>query len=527
MTVLKGMPASMGIGKGQAVIFEKNGTESEKLSFSEALFYAREQVSSLAEKAEKVAGSDAAKVFEAYSMLLEDEMLLSPIRKEIESGVKPSDAVISVTEKMSQRLMAGKSEYLRERAGDIRFIGKILCDAINGGRDFSLPEGEGKVILLARELSPVDTISLDTSRLSGIATQIGGTTSHVVLLAKSLGIPAVVGINGLSGGELAYIDGTRGELVINPDRETTDILEQRLCEEERLKSLADEEKFLPAVTGKGKRISVFVNIGSPDDTEGKDVSWLDGVGLFRTEFLFSHETQEPSVRCQTESYRKVLSAFPPDSVTIRTLDAGGDKQLSYLNMEKEDNPFLGLRGIRLCLKNTDVFRRQITAILIAAKNTGVKIMFPMITSLKELLTGKELVKSVKRELSEQGIPHCETPSVGVMIETPAAAEISDILAKEADFFSVGTNDLVQYLTASDRGNSSVSDVFDYYHPAVERVLKRIADNAKAESVPVSICGDLASDIGYLPKLIEMGYTSISVPLPAAADIKRFIRSINI
>ena len=502
-------------------------TEGEGgITFPEALKAATEEIEILAEKAQKIAGDEEAKVFEAYRMLLEDDMLIAPIRQEITEGTDPCEAVTKVTEKMSEKLLAGRSEYLRERAEDIRFIGKILCDALSGGKRFTLPEGEDKIILLARELTPVDTISLDTSRLAGLATVLGGTTSHVVLLAKSLGIPAIVGIDNITAGDFAYIDGSLGELVINPDSEKSVAYEKKIADEVSAKKAADDEKCLDAVTKSGKKISVLINIGSPADIENTDISWVDGVGLFRTEFLFSHETKEPGVREQTESYRKILSAFPKNTVTVRTLDAGGDKNLSYLNIKKEDNPFLGLRGIRLCLKNREVFKRQITAILIAAKSSGVKIMFPMITSLNELKLGKEMVKSVKHELSEQNIPHCEAPLIGVMIETPAAAEISDILATESDFFSVGTNDLVQYLTASDRGNADVADVFDYFHPAVERVLKRIADNAKTASIPVSICGDLASNTEYLPKLIKMGYSSFSVPLPAAADIKKIIRTLK-
>ena len=240
MTVLKGKPASPGIGKGRAVIFEKSETGSAILTFPEALKSASDEISALAKKAREITGDEEAKVFEAYRMLLEDDMLISPIRQEIDSGCEPSDAVMRVTEKMSEKLRSGKNEYLRERAEDIRFIGKILCDALSGGRRFSLPEGDDKIILIARELTPVDTMSLNTSRLSGLATVIGGTTSHVVLLAKSLGIPAVVGIDSISSGGFAYIDGSEGEVIINPDKETHKELEQKIAEESHLKQQSEQ-----------------------------------------------------------------------------------------------------------------------------------------------------------------------------------------------------------------------------------------------------------------------------------------------
>lgn len=522
MTVIKGSSASSGIGFGRAVLFEKTREGRLDISFEDALIMAVEELRLLKKRAEEIA-EDSAGVFEAYRMLLEDEMFLSPIKEEIKAGASPFDAVISVSEKLSERLSQSKNEYLRQRSEDIRFVGTLLSDVICGVKKFVLPDDGSPVILMAEELTPVDTVSLDASCLAGIVTIRGGTTSHVALLAKSMGIPAVVNAEKITEADMAIIDGTSGVVYIDPDDAIKRELEEKKKSEDFYKKEAEKHKNSPAVTKSGRKITLCINIGTPADVSGSDCSWVDGVGLFRTEFLFSAQRAEPTVKEQTEAYKAVLEKFPTGSVTIRVLDAGGDKVLPYLNLKKEENPFLGLRGIRLCLKNPEIFRNQIKAILMASHKTGVKILLPMVTNLSELKSAKELIRQVDSELKEQGVPRCKNPLVGVMIETPAAAEISDILATEADFFSVGTNDLVQYLTAADRGNSDVSEIYDRFHPAVERVLKRIAVNASKAGITASICGDLASDREFIPRLISMGYTSLSVPYPIAADIKQIIR----
>ena len=523
MTVIKGTSASPGIVSGRSVVLKKIKKQNKALGLESAVLQAIEEMKFLEKKAESLT-EEAPGVFEAYRMLLEDDMFISPIKEEISAGKSPCDAVKTVSDKMAQKLFESKSEYLRQRSEDIRFVGKILCDVIDGKEKFELPSGKDRVILMAKELTPVDTVSLDTDRIGGIVTMRGGTTSHVAILAKSMGIPAVVNAERIEESEFVFLDGTDGIVYINPDSKTKSELEEKRILEDKQKIEATEQKMLPAVTKGGKKITLCINIGSPSDIENIDCSWVDGIGLFRTEFMFASKESEPDIACQTDAYRKVLEKFSEKSVTIRVLDAGGDKPLAYLGINKEDNPFLGLRGIRLCLKNPEIFKNQIKAILMASGETGVRILLPMITNISELKKSKELISDVCTELETQKIKHCPNPKIGVMIETPAAAEISDILATEADFFSVGTNDLIQYLTAADRGNSDVSEVYDQFHPAVERVLKRIVVNASKAGISVSICGDLASDPVFVPKLLEMGYEHLSVPYPVAADIKQIIRN---
>lgn len=535
MKLFSGVAGAPGIVCASVLYFKKdpakNPGEAKERSIDSAIAAARENIKNLREKALIELGEEKAKIFSAYEMLLSDKMLTDPIKKAIEDGAAAKTAVLKVTKSMADVLGSKNNEYMRQRADDIRYIGELLCDALSGTKsEFEFPVGDEKYIVAAHELTPVDTMLFDRSRIVGLVTELGGATSHTVILAKSLGIPAVVGAAGILEDETdakAYLDGYGGRFVISPDEVTKHEFDAKIKEEELLCAQMDKISGAEARTLDGERISVCINIGKPSDMNDIGDEKLDGVGLFRSEFLFSSEKQMPTCEEQTEAYREVIAAAAPDYVTIRTLDVGGDKQLEYLNMHKEDNPFLGERGIRLMLNNPGVFKTQLRAILIAAADEKVKIMLPMITSLDEIRAAKELIAEVQNELESEGENYCREPLVGIMIETPASAIMADVFAKHADFFSIGTNDLVQYITAADRGNYEVESLYNPYHPAVIAMLNNIIRAGADAGIEVSICGDIAANTDFTELLLGMGLKKFSVPRPMANRIKFKISGISL
>ena len=490
-----------------------------------------EKIKHLKDKALGELGEEKAKIFSAYEMLLSDKMLTDPIKKAIESGAAAKTAIQKVTKSMADMLASKNNEYMRQRADDIRYIGELLCEAVVGSKtEFEFPSGDDKYIIAAHELTPVDTMLFDRSRIAGLVTELGGATSHTVILAKSLGIPAVVGVSGILENETdtaAYLDGYSGKFIVSPDEKTKAEYDGKIKEEEVLTAQMNEIKGTEAYTADGEKIAVCINIGKPSDMKNAEGEKLDGVGLFRSEFLFSSEKEMPTCDEQTEAYREVIKAASPNYVTIRTLDVGGDKQIKYLNMQKEENPFLGERGIRLMLNNPDVFKTQIRAILIAAADEKVKIMLPMITSLDEIRAAKKIIAEVQAELESGKIAYCKEPLVGIMIETPASAIMADVFAKHADFFSIGTNDLVQYIMAADRGNYQVENLYNPYHPAVIYMLNNIIRAGRDANIEVSVCGDLAANTDFTELLLGMGLKKFSVPQPMASRIKYKISGINL
>lgn len=529
MKIYKGIPGAPGVASGKVLYFEKNAAENKSVDFDDAVQNAIEKVSRLEQKALADLGEDKAKIFAAYKMLLEDEVLLGQIRAEIEGGSAPTDAVSSVTEMMAGVLAAKENEYLRQRADDIRYIGEILKSELAGGSEFAFPGGSEKYILAAHELTPVDTMTFDHSRLAGLVCEVGGATSHTVILAKSIGIPAIVGAGGIMAEraeDVAYLDGYTGEFVTSPDDAANRKYTKLLQDEEQLKRQLDEIRTTDAHTADGERISVLVNIGKPSDLSKLGDEKIDGVGLFRSEFLYSSASKKPTKEEQIEAYKKVIDAVYPNPVTVRTIDVGGDKQISYLNMKQEENPFLGSRGIRLCLDNPDIFAEQLEALLIAGAGKSIKIMLPMITRLDEIRKTREMLAQIREKLDAENTKYCVRVSLGIMIETPAAAITADVFAKHCDFFSIGTNDLVQYLTAADRGNADVEEVYNPYHPAVLIMLSRVIKAGAAAGIDVSVCGDLAANTDFTEVLLGMGLTKFSVPLPVAGRIKHKIGTIS-
>ena len=535
MKLFSGVAGAPGIACADVLYFKKDSDNDEnnakEIGIDDAIDAALEKIKNLKEKALSELGEEKAKIFSAYEMLLSDKMLTDPIKKAIESGAAAKTAIQKVTKSMADMLASKNNEYMRQRADDIRYIGELLCEAVVGSKtEFEFPSGDDMYIIAAHELTPVDTMLFDRSRIAGLVTELGGATSHTVILAKSLGIPAVVGVSGILESETdtaAYLDGYSGKFIVSPDEKTKAEYDGKIKEEEVLTAQMNEIKGTEAYTADGEKIAVCINIGKPSDMKNAEGEKLDGVGLFRSEFLFSSEKEMPTCDEQTEAYREVIKAASPNYVTIRTLDVGGDKQIKYLNMQKEENPFLGERGIRLMLNNPDVFKTQIRAILIAAADEKVKIMLPMITSLDEIRAAKKIIAEVQAELESGKIAYCKEPLVGIMIETPASAIMADVFAKHADFFSIGTNDLVQYIMAADRGNYQVENLYNPYHPAVIYMLNNIIRAGRDANIEVSVCGDLAANPDFTELLLGMGLKKFSVPQPMASRIKYKISGISL
>lgn len=531
MKILKGIAGASGIVCGKILYFEKKAGTAADIDIDTAVEMCLKKVREMYAKALSDLGEDKAKIFSAYEMLLEDQMFIGPIKEQIAAGSTPECAVTEVSESMSAILMKKDNEYLRQRADDIRNIGSMLKESLSGAdNDFQFPDGDEKFIIAAEELTPVDTMLFDHSRLLGFATREGGATSHTVILAKSLGIPAIVGVKELELGtacDIAYLDGYIGELVLDPDSDTKSVYDKKVVEEQEFIKSLETLKNSDAFTKDGERINVAVNVGKPSDLNGSEGERFDGVGLFRSEFLYSSSKKKPTIAEQVEAYKSTLDAVYPQSVTIRTLDIGGDKQLDYLDMPKEENPFLGNRGIRLCLSNEDIFREQLKALLMASVDRKLKIMLPMVTRLEEITRTRELIENIKEELELEGVPAATNVKLGIMIETPASAIMSEVFARHCDFFSIGTNDLVQYIMSADRGNPTVESIYNPYNPAVIKMLAKVIDDGARAGIEVSVCGDLAANTDFTELLLGMGLKKFSVPLPMVSRIKKKIGDISL
>lgn len=531
MKILNGIAGAPGVVFGKVLYFDKKVGSSKEISIDEAVEKCLEKVRKMYDKALSDLGEDKAKIFSAYEMLLKDNMFTGPIKELIEAGSTPENAVTEVSESMSAILLKKESEYLRQRADDIRNVGNMIKEALCGAdSDFIIPDGNDKYIIAARELTPVDTMLFDHSRLLGFVTKEGGATSHTVILAKSIGIPAVVGVSELderSDFKEAYLDGYSGEFVVEPDDEAKKIYDKKVSEEKEFIKSLETIKQNDSYTKDGERIKVAVNIGKPSDLNGIENQKFDGVGLFRSEFLYSSSKERPSVNQQYEAYKKAIDLVYPESVTIRTLDVGGDKQIKYFNVPKEENPFLGNRGIRLCLSNEDIFVEQLKALLMAGADKKLKIMLPMVTRVQEITRTRELIEKARKELETEGVTISENIELGIMIETPASAIMSEVFAKHCDFFSIGTNDLVQYIMSADRGNSAVENIYNPYNPAVLRMINKVINDGAKAGIEVSVCGDLAANTDFTEMLLGMGLKKFSVPLPMINRIKKKISDINL
>ena len=529
---LRGIPGAPGIAQGPVVFYKKNKGGGAAIDLDTAAKTCLDNVRRLYEKTLCELGEEQAKIFSAYEMLLEDPMLLMPIQAAIDAGTPGVTAAVEETKKLSEILASKGGEYMRQRADDIRYIGEMLADAISGETSsYVLPQGDVPFLLAAHELTPVDTMQFDAARLAGLVTELGGATSHTVSLAKSIGIPAVVGVKGLAeqvqGGEIGFLDGYTGEFVTEPDEKMRAGFAKKIEEDRQLQAQIGTIKDEITHTLDGQRIAVCINIGKPQDLKGADEMQYDGVGLFRSEFLYSSSDKKPTPEQQREAYQKVIDTVAPNPVIIRTLDVGGDKQIAYLNMPQEENPFLGNRGIRLCLQNRAVFEEQLEAVLTAAAEKSVKIMLPMVTSIHEIEVTRQMIEEIRQKLDAAGTVYCREAQLGIMIETPASAIMAQQFAKHCDFFSIGTNDLVQYIMSADRGNAHVQHIYNPCHPAVVHMLAQVIDAGAKAGIEVSVCGDLAADLRFTKLLLGFGLKKFSVPLPMVGRIKYKIRNTDL
>jgi phosphotransferase system enzyme I (PtsI) len=533
----KGIAASKGYAIGKVFIQEHeeivitdakvSNVEAEKETLQKALDKSKEQLTAIKEKTLAEIGEHEAQVFEAHLTLLDDPEFTGGMLAEIESNsVNAMKAVESVTNTFVMIFDAMEDEYMKERAADIKDVSKRIIANLAGKGENALASVEENTVIVAHDLTPSDTAQLDRSKVIGFLTNIGGRTSHSAIMARTLEIPAIVGLKDITtsvkNGDTVILDGIEGICIINPEQSVIDEYtakrEKFLKEQEELKKLIEVE----TVTKSGKRIEVCGNIGSPADAEAVLANGGDGVGLFRTEFLYMDRDSAPTEEEQYEAYKKVLETMKGKKVVIRTLDIGGDKTLPYLPLPEEMNPFLGYRAIRLCLDRKDLFRVQIRALLRASVYGQLAVMFPMISGLEEFKQAKAFVEECKAELKAEGIAYSEDIEWGIMVEIPAAAVYADELAKHVDFFSIGTNDLIQYTLAADRMSEKVSYLYNPMHPAVLRLIKMTIDGAHKHGKWVGMCGEMAGDEAAIPTLVEYGLDEFSMSATSILTAKKII-----
>ena len=537
MITIQGKGVSSGVGVGPLYFYHRAKTnitrykvedvDAEWKRFKDAQATAIEQLGELAEKARAEAGDEAAMLFETHQMMAEDLDYEEAIEAQIKEETNNAEAAVTdVAAQFADMFAAMDDSYMQARAADVKDVSSrildILCGVVAGGIASEVP-----VLLAADDLAPSETVQLDKSKILGFITAGGSGSSHTAILARTMGIPAIVGVGDALKpeyeGRPVIIDGGTGNVVIDPDEMTRDRLLKKREEELRLQRLLESLKGQPNITKDGKSIRIYCNIGSPDDVHAVQVNDGGGIGLFRSEFLYLNCTDYPTEDQQFEAYKQVLSAMEDKEVIIRTCDIGADKQIDYFDLPKEDNPAMGMRALRISLTRPDFFKTQLRALYRASAYGKLGIMFPMVTSVWEVREAKKLCETVKNELKSEGIPYSENVQLGIVIETPAAAIMSDRLAKEVDFFSCGTNDLTQYTLACDRQNNDLGRFYDPHHPAVLRLLKMVADNAHKNGIWVGICGELGADLTLTETFLAIGIDELSVSPRAVLPLRNAVR----
>ena len=541
--MITGIPASPGIVFGKALVLkeEKIVLDFQKISEDQidaevARFYAGreaavEQLNSIHQRALKSLGEEKAAIFEGHLMILEDEELEEEIIDYLRSNkVNASVAASKIIDQQVEMLSEIDDEYLKERAGDIRDIGNRLIKNILGMHIVDLGDITEESILVAYDLTPSETAQLNLEKVLGFITDIGGRTSHTSIMARSLELPAIVGTNDVTArvntGDYLILDAVNNRVYVNPTQAEIDelkTLEAKLAEE---KAELAKLKDLPAVTLDGHKVEVVANIGTIRDCEGAHRNGAEGVGLYRTEFLFMDRDQLPSEEEQFIAYKEVVEAMEGRLVVLRTMDIGGDKELPYLNLPKEMNPFLGWRAIRIALDRREILRAQLRAVLRASAFGKLAVMFPMIISVEEIRELKSVLETLKAELRAEGKAFDENIQVGVMVETPSAAVNAKFLAKEVDFFSIGTNDLTQYTLAVDRGNELISHLYNPMSPSVLGLIKQVIDASHAEGKWTGMCGELAGDERATLLLLGMGLDEFSMSAISVPHIKKLVRHVS-
>ena len=536
--VLEGKSVFGGIGIGRLSIYNKkeNQVKREKITdveaeitrFTDAKETAKEQLKGFYEKAVKEVGEVNAAIFAVHQMMLDDLDYVESITNMIRTQeVNAEFAVASTGDNFSQMFAAMDDDYMKERAADVKDISNRVISILQNAENGSVT-GEKPVILLADDLAPSETVQLDKSKVLSFVTRHGSTNSHTAILARTMNIPALIGIDFSEdvNGKMGIVDGYTGKLYIEPDEETMKKYEAKKAEDENKKRLLLELKGKENVTLDGKKINLYANIGGVADVANALSNDAGGIGLFRSEFLYLESEDYPTEEAQFAAYKTVAENMAGKKVIIRTLDIGADKQVDYFHMEKEENPAMGYRAIRICLDRPEIFKTQLRAIYRASYYGTISIMFPMIISVKEVKRIKEIVAEVKAELTAEGIPFkdCE---LGIMIETPAAVMISDLLAEEVDFFSIGTNDLTQYTLAIDRQNPKLDSFYDSHHEAILRMLQMVVVNGHKHGCWVGICGELGADTTLTSTFLKMGFDELSVSPAMILRVREEIRNTKV
>ncbi len=516
-------------GEGQIPMHRTEDPAGELRQLEAALQTARGQLGRLYESARERAGEESAQVFQIHQMMLEDEDYLEAIRDAVtQEGCNVQWAVSKASQMFSQMFSSMEDAYMRERAADVEDISRRLLRILSGSGDAGI-RFDAPVILAAEDLSPSETVQLDQEKILAFLTEKGSDNSHTAILARTMGIPAVVGVSGLlkavEQGMEAGVDGDSGAVWLSPDSVVLETLGEKAALQKEQKRRLARLRGLPAQTQSGRRMMLYANIGGVEDVQAALSNDAEGVGLFRTEFLYLQSRTYPTEEEQFAVYRKVVQGMDGRRVIFRTLDIGADKQADYFQLEAEENPAMGVRAIRICLERPDLFRTQLRAIYRAGAYGPVGIMFPMITSLWELQEAKAHCEAVRQELIEEGIPVAEKAEIGVMIETPAAALISGTLAAHVDFFSIGTNDLTQYTLALDRQNSKAGRFYDPHHPAVLELIRISAKAAHEGGAWCGICGELAADLSLTEQFLDWGIDELSVSPGGILPLKETIRSL--
>lgn len=520
----KGIAASRGIGIGsicriveQDLSFEAkliSDTAAEKDRFQKTIDDFVEETFAMAEDVRKNIGPQEADILMGHAVMIQDPAMSGEMFSMIDAGQCAESALTAVCDMFHGMFSAMDDEMMRQRASDIADVKVCILKKLLGIQDVEISKLAPGTVLVCKDLTPSMTSQIVKENVTGIITEIGGVTSHSAILARALEIPAVLSVPGIvdmvEDKDTAIVDGTAGDVFINPDG---DVLAQYLIKrEDYIKKQAELKKFIgkETLTADGEKLEIFCNIGTPKDAKKAMECDGEGVGLFRTEFLFMDNTHLPTEEEQFEAYKEALQTMEGKTVIIRTLDIGGDKDIPYMDFEKEDNPFLGFRAVRYCLANTDMYKTQLRAIVRASAFGTAKIMVPLVTNVEEVRKVKKLVEDIKNDLRKEGIAFDEGIEVGCMMETAASTMIADLLAKEADFFSIGTNDLTGYTMGVDRGNAKVAYLYSAFEPAVLRSIKRIIECGKAEGIPVGMCGEAAADPLMIPLLMSFGLDEYSV-----------------
>ena len=541
MLVVKGKSVFSGITMGPLALFHRNtvstarrrikDTDAEVERFQEARLASIEQLKDMYEKAVQKVGEEEAAVFEVHQMMLDDDDYIDNIVTLIsQEKINAEAAVEETAQQFSEMFRSMDDAYMKERAADVLDISRRIQVQLCGGEanDFSAYDG---VILAADDLAPSETLQLDTDKILGFVTSGGSTNSHTAILARTLGITAVVNtgtqLHTDVEGKTVIVDGFTGTVYLDPDSATLDKMKKKQAEAEERKIRLEAYRGKESVTVDGYKVNVFANIGNPDNVPQALANDAEGIGLFRSEFLYLENATYPTEEQQFEAYKKTVEMMEGKTVVIRTLDIGADKKVDYFDLKAEENPAMGMRAIRICLTRPTLFKTQLRALCRASAYGKIAIMFPMIISVDEVRRSRELLRQVQNELRHEGIAFDESMEVGIMIETPAAALISDELAKEVDFFSIGSNDLTQYTLAIDRQQTDLDNFFNPHHPALLKLIEMTVKNGHKEGIWVGICGELGADLSLTEDFLRMGVDELSVNPPAVLPLREKIGSINL